>query len=84
MRKPAIIALSGVALVIASMGVVVYWFVTIDDVPSWNYEYKLFPTYFLLIGFVIIVIASMLNYLEYKQGKVKSYWIKDWQTDENS
>ena len=84
MRKPAIISLSGVALVIESMGVVVYWFVTIDDVPSWNYEYKLFPAYFLLIGFVIVVIASMLNYLEYKQGKVKSYWIKDWQTDENS
>jgi len=79
MRKPAIIALSGIAIAIVNLGILGYLVKTFGTLDTWDYEYVMVQIYFLFIAAALFSIGWIWNYLEYKQGKVKSYWGKNWE-----
>jgi len=78
MRKPAIIAITGVFTFIASNVIIGFMFYIgiypIIGATTW----ELFPLLIMVIGGGLAGFGGFYNYWEYKKGRVPTYWMKSW------
>jgi len=80
MRKPAIIVITGVLIFAASLIIMVIGFqigvypINGDD-SAWDY----LPILIMLVGSGLFFAGLCYNYWEYKKGRVRSHWGKDWE-----
>jgi len=77
MRKPAIIAITGVLTFIASIVIIGFMFL-IGIFPKPNATWELFPMWIMMIGGGLAFGGWCYNYWEYKKHRIPTYWMKGW------